>query len=127
VLHLHNLDHVEVDLFIALFNRKNGVDNSLSQFFSEIGVEFCSQACSGDLKISLRFEVQVLSYLKEKISVNVLLFCDIFKGFFGFLRCHMETIVDQSRMDTVSNVGVSFLQQFTNKADELRSSVSLSK
>ena len=123
MLHLHNLDHVEVDLFISLFNRKNGVDNGLSQFFSEFGVEFCSQACSGDLKISLTSDVQVLFYLKKKISVNVLLFCNIFKCFFGFDGCHMETIVDQSRMNTVSNVGVSFLQQLTNKADELRSSV----
>ena len=123
MLHLHNLDHVEVDLLISLFNRKNGVDNSLSQFFSEIGVEFCSQACSGDLKTNFTSDCWLLSYLKEKVSVDVLLFCNIFKGLFGFLRCESETIVDQSRVDTVSNVGVSFFQQLTNEADELRSSV----
>jgi hypothetical protein len=67
VLHLHNLDHVQVGLLALLVDGQDGVDNSGCQALGEAGVQLGGEGGPGDREEELAVDVTGKLELVEEL------------------------------------------------------------
>lgn len=98
VSHVHDFDHVEIDIFFLL-NSENGVSNDVSELLSHLRVELGHEGGSSDLD--------------ESGSVHILLDSEVVEELKSFVLGHLDTVDNDSGMDSLLEVSLGSLHQLS--------------
>ncbi len=101
VLHVHDFDHMEIDLIIA-HNSFDGINNDFSKRVSDRWVDLSVKRAAGDAdeEVSGHLVLSLLEFLKELKSL-----------FLGLL----QTINDDSRVDSLTEVAFGLAHELSDE------------
>lgn len=117
MLHLHDLDHVEVRLGGGLVDSENGIDDIGREALGQAGAEFCGKGGSGDgeeeLAVDFAGELELIEELRESANVQ-----GHSKGNANLERLvlrNLEPVCDDARVQTLLDIAIRLLQQLTDE------------
>ena len=103
VLHVHDLNHVQVDALVA-FNALHGVHNDFGEGVGDRGVDLGVEGGFGNLD--------------QKVAAHLgLLNLEIVQEPQNFTLSLLDTVNDDTWVDTLTNVAFSLAHELTNEED----------
>jgi hypothetical protein len=103
VLHVHDLDHVQVKRLVGSLDGLDGIDDNFGQGVSEIGVNFGVEGGGG--------------YFQKEVAGNFLLDLEIFEESEDFTLGQFDTIDNNAGVDTFSEVSLSLSHELSSEED----------
>ena len=101
VLHVHHLDHVQVDLLLGSLDALDGIDNYFTEWVGDRWVNLGVQGSLGDLD--------------HEFSIDLLLKFELLQESECLAFCKLHTLNKDSRVNTVSDVSLSLSHDLSDE------------
>ena len=103
MLHVHQLDHVEIDGLALLLDGLDGIDDDITKWVSELVTDLCLQGSLGNFQ--------------EEFTGDFFLLLELLEEFQTLQLCCLDTVHDASRVDTLTKVSLGLSHELTDEKD----------